>query len=363
MRHEEHDVIHKPDTPQFVMYTDKQRGSYAVIGRLYRLTLSGLGYDLTEVQTPESESDHKYLAENLGRTIVLHNTLGFLMQPVPNAYNIALPHHEWTAYPPQWVAKINAFQEVWTTSLYVKQILQRSGVAIPVRFMPPALDLEPFEVKQDWKAHSPFRFFSCGEAHFRKGFHLLFQGFMESFRTPGEAVLTIKTSPSCDWNSPRKDIVLIKERLAREDLLALYRHQDCYISASMGEGLGLPLAEAIMSLVPVAANNFGGHKSIVCAKGYFRIGHTEVDQVFCSRPSYYTKGQKCGLSAPEQIAARMQEVAGCSSTRREVMVRLARRNLLKRYGREVALKRIQSWIECHLSETSYDDKMLESITR
>jgi glycosyltransferase involved in cell wall biosynthesis len=325
--------------------TDFARGSYEVIGRLYRLTLEGAGVPVTEEPIPANAEEREKAAERLAGKIVLHNTIGPLFHPLPRSFNIALPHHEWSRYPKGWVDTLNRFDEVWATSDFVVEIMRESGVTAPILFMPPALDADTIPQKTDWKAGAPFRFYSCGEAHFRKGFHLLMEGFMEAFPKPGAARLVIKTSASLKWTPPREDIQIVTQWITRDDLLADYKNHDAYVSASLGEGLGLPLAEAALAGLPVAANFWGGHESLLVEGGFFKMESSVVDQFFCSDPSYFAKGQQCALSTPQMIAAALRRVYESAPEERRTVAEFARERVLSRYAMEVCAGMIKRRLE------------------
>lgn len=327
------------------LLTDFARGSYEVIGRLYRLTLEGAGLPVTEEPIPANAQEREKAAGRLAGKVVLHNTIGPLFHPLPQSFNIALPHHEWSRYPKGWVDTLNRFDEVWVTSDFVMEIMRDSGVKPPILFMPPALDADSVPQKADWEAGAPFRFYSCGEAHFRKGFHLLMEGFMEAFPKPGVARLVIKTSPSCKWTAPREDIEIVTQWMTRDGLLADYKNHDAYVSASLGEGLGLPLAESAFAGLPVTANFWGGHESLLVEGGFFKIESSVVDQFFCSDPSYFAKGQKCALSTPQMIAVALQRVYKSTPEERRMMSEFARERVKSRYGMAVCAGRIKRRLE------------------
>ena len=321
--------------------TDFHRGSYKVIGELYYKTLSPF-HVVEHLPTPKKEQDRIALAERFHSGIVLHNTLGKGFITIDGCYNVAIPHHEWSEYPKPWIHLLDKFDEVWTTTDHVKQVLGRGNLKRPSFFIPPVLDQEHFIPKNDWKIEATPCFYFVGEAHFRKAHHLLMQGFMNAFPQVGKARLTIKTSPSCSWSSPREDIIIIKKDWSRAKLLAEYSRHDCFISASLGEGLGLPVAEAIMAGLPVCTNFWGGHKSLLTAGGFIEIPHEEIIQPFTSDPAFYAEGQKCAYSSPESIKNALLKFLKTSQAERKEITQIAKKNFLKTYGHENALKNIES---------------------
>ena len=324
-----------------VILTDFHRGSYKVIGELYQNILTPF-HDIEHLPTPKKEQDRITFAERFPSGIVLHNTLGKGFIPIDGCYNVAIPHHEWSEYPIPWIHLLDKFDEVWTTTNHVKQVLDKAKLKRPCFFIPPVLDQEQFIPKNDWKIEGTPCFYFVGEAHFRKAHHLLMQGFMNAFPQVGKARLTIKTSPSCSWSSPREDIIIIKKEWSRAKLLAEYSRHDCFISASLGEGLGLPVAEAIMAELPICTNFWGGHKSLLTRNGFIEIPHEEIIQPFTSDPAFYAENQKCAYSSPKNIKNTIKKFLKTSQTERKEITQIAKEYFLKTYGRENALKNIES---------------------
>jgi glycosyltransferase involved in cell wall biosynthesis len=303
---------------------DTDRPSYVEAAELYEEAFAALGLAVRTV-------DLAARGVSAG-TWVLHHTIGPLFRPLPGAHNTAVVFHEWDRYPAAWVATLNAFQSIWAPSTHVADTLRASGVSVPIRSVPPPVAACRVPVKASWQASTPFRFLSIGEAHFRKGIHLLLDGFLHAFPTEGEATFTVKVSRGCTWRSPRGDITFVADRLHRDDLLDLYRTHDAYVSASLGEGLGLPVAEAVMAALPVVVNLWGGHCDLVQQSDCWPIAHDVVPQAFCSDPSYYAPGQRCAYSAPERIAAAMRAVAAASAGDREARARRAQASIDESHG-------------------------------
>ena len=322
-----------------LILSDLHRPSYQLVGSYWHDVFECCGCRVVEVQSPETTEERQSLASEYAGAIVFHNVLGDLMVPLDGCINVALPGHEWDRYPQRWVEMISQFDQVWAYSRHVADTLIRSGVRCPVHYQAPPLDLEPISVKEDYSVDRPFRFFSCGEAHFRKGFHLLMLAFQEAF-PQGQAHLTIKTSRSCDWVAPRDDISIITEFMPRTELLSLYCQHDGYVSASLAEGLGLPVAEAVRAGLPVATNFWGGHHDLLCEEGFFPIDFDVVTQPFCSNPDYYAKGQCCAFSSPEAIAVALLAMRNSSSSERRDVARQADRHFTSTFTRDRVVEQI-----------------------
>lgn len=323
------------------LLNDTSTRSFGIVADLYARSLGEVGIAPEIRPYPEETCD---LALGAAGRLVFHNALCFRQRAIRGARNIALAVHEWSRYRREWVKALNAFDEVWVTTDFVRGVLLDSGVSVPVRWMPPALDPGARLRKVSHEAAVPFRFLSVGEAHFRKGHHLLIEGFLRAFPQPGEATLTIKTSPGCDWVSPRTDIRIVAEEWPREEVLTALAGHDAYASASLGEGLGLPVAEAVLAGLPVVCNRWGGHRSLVPEEGIFAIPHIEVPQVFCSRPEWYSADQQCGYSSPEEIARTLREVVEAGPAERAHRAAVACEYLLGRFGREAVRERMSAWL-------------------
>jgi len=327
---------------KITIIADLFRGSYKEIAELYYELLKN-DYLVKLIETPRNPSDREKLSSS-NSDIYLHITIGDDFIPITGGYNIAQPWHEWTLYPTNWIKLLNEFDEIWTASEYVKNLLLDSQLTRPAYLIPPSLENEKIPQKTNWEITNQKNFFFIGEPHFRKGHHFLINGFLNAFPECNKAKLTIKTSAKCHWNSPREDIILIKEKWSRKRLLREYARHDCFISASLGEGLGLPLAEAIMAGLPVCTNFWGGHKSIVKSGGFVEIKHEEIIQPFTSNPAFYSEGQKCAYSSPQEIAKSIKVFINTSMSERKKMAFAAKKNFLKTYGRENTLKNIHSRI-------------------
>jgi glycosyltransferase involved in cell wall biosynthesis len=204
-----------------------------------------------------------------------------------------------------------------------------------------ALSFDGTPARSNWEARAPFRFLAVGEPHFRKGFHLLLDGYLRAFPRVGLAELTLKVSAACEWRAPRADITLVRERLSPDALANLYDTHDALVSASLGEGLGLPIAEAAAARLPVVTNLWGGHRDIVTEGDCWEIGHEEVPQLFCSTPDYFAAGQRCAYSAPDRIADALLAVLNATPAEREARARRAWMTLRERHGVAAAATRIQ----------------------
>lgn len=313
--------------PRIVVLAEDSVGSYGEIARLYRATFDAMG--LASDVRPYPASGQPRVPRG---AVVIHATLGFRFTPLPGVTNIAVPFHEWSRYPVAWADRLSAFDQVWAATGSLAEVLRRSGVSAPIFVAPPALDRDPVPAKTAWRTSGPFRFLFVGEPHFRKGHHLLLAGFARLGASRRSATLTIKTGAACPWTVTDPRVQLVAARWPRARLLRLYARHDAFVSASLGEGLGLGVAEAMLARLPVAANHWGGHASLTRPGAYVRIPHRVVPQPFCSRPDFYAPGQACALSSPDDVAVAMTRLLDMSWRERRDQALRADAHLRRRFG-------------------------------
>lgn len=341
-----------------VIITDRTNGSFTVIEHLYALAFQKLGYEVKTVIQPNNAYESERLSTELRGHVVFHNTIGPNFSSIQGCVNVALPVHEWSKYPKKWAESLSLFDQIWVTTEHVETLLKDADTTAPILKLPPPLDLESIPQKQSWNSSEVFRFYFCGESHFRKGLHLLIPAFIEAFPKPRRATLTIKTGKACAWESPREDIILIKENWTREQCLNTYQHYDCYISTSLGEGFGLPVAEAILAGLPIATNYWGGHKSLLKPGAFFEISHIEILQPYASKPEYFVPGQRCCFSEVSSISGTLREIAESDASQRRLMTEGAKKHLLSTYGSDKCLAPIKDSLESLLAsspKTNCDD--------
>lgn len=320
---------------RIVLQSDLELPSYAIIGDLMARTLRAAGLDVEERPLGG-------VVRRAANAIVVQNTIGprFVRGRATTA--VALVHHEWDRYPRAWVDCLDTFTEVWVTTTFVQRTLVRSGVRQPVRLVRPGLDVEGVPARREYGVGTQFQVLACGAPHFRKGFHLLIDAYLQAFPRLGQARLVMHTDASQDWVSPRADVVFDRRRVSRRAMLAMYQRFDLVVSTSLGEGLGLPLAEAILAGVPVAAAAWGGHRDLLTAGGFLPVPHDVLPQPYCSRPDYFAPGQRCALVSIEGLAGVLRHASAMSPTARRAQATRGREALLARYGVQAAARRIRA---------------------
>lgn len=98
-------------------------------------------------------------------------------------------------------------------------------------------------------------------------------------------------------NTAVKDKVLLKADISNEELGSLYANAACYISASLFEGFGMPIAEAMYFNTPVLLSDIQIHREISLGMGDYFSGTDYMSlakimkHLNCDRRDYSSKIQ------------------------------------------------------------------------
>ena len=192
--------------------------------------------------------------------------------PSENTYRIGNWYWEFTEVPDRWRRHAIDFDEVWAPTRFLETAFKQS-LQIPVTYMPPGLSIS-FEPRT--RAHfglpeDRFIFlflFDTGSSMERKNPRGVIDAFRQAIRHDDNALLVVKTSRGSHFPTEIAalqeyaeglDVHFMDGTLARNDILALMNCCDCYVSLHRSEGLGLPLAEAMLMGKPAIATAYSGN--------------------------------------------------------------------------------------------------------
>lgn len=184
------------------------------------------------------------------------------------------------------------YQEIWTPTVWNRDVFERSGVKLPIRVMPLGVDpwiyrpgkkepLPPATLLTTERAgtkESPkgFVFVYVFLPSFRKGLDLLVPAFERAFSGSADVSLVLAITHAGSGTP----LVMPKGRFSSRiytlqgefDELALakmYRGCDAYVCPSKGEGWNLPLVEAAACGLPVIATHCTAHPEVLGDEAFY----------------------------------------------------------------------------------------------
>lgn len=179
---------------------------------------------------------------------------------------------EETGFPTEYVNAFNRKLDLVTVlSGEVEKILRDNGVRIPMAVTGGGVDhlLKVKPQAPDLKMKR-FRFLHVSSCFPRKGVDALLAAYGKAFRQSDDVSLVIKTFPNPHNDVEQQlarlrkqdaqypDVVLVNRDCTQEELVGLYQACHAFVAPSRGEGLGLPMAEAMLFNLPVITTAWGG---------------------------------------------------------------------------------------------------------
>lgn len=204
---------------------------------------------------------------------------------------------------PNYVGKLNLFDEIWVPTNHGKELFKKNGVLPPIYVMPLGVDTDRYHssvkpIDFDFDLNS-FVFLSVFKWGYRKGYDILLKAFMEAFSSDDDVSLLICSRTdvnhkpeviASDFNNIRSSIskddedlphVALYDKIIKEkDMPGIYAASDAFVLISRGEGFGLPYCEAGSCGLPVIASNCSGHSDFL-----------NKDNSFLVEPEGYSKAK------------------------------------------------------------------------
>ncbi|WP_158535379.1 glycosyltransferase [Hyphomonas pacifica] len=186
-----------------------------------------------------------------------------------------LHHYAWeeSRFPSEWADNFNTYLDgITCLSRHVQKALKDSGVFVPMRVSGCGVDhWECIDATEGLSLPGKsFRFLHVSSCFPRKGADALIKAYGKTFRDTDDVSLIIKTFPNphneidriiaeakaADANFP--EIIVLYDDFSDGDLKALYKHCHVLVAPSRAEGFGLPMAEAMLTGLPVITTGWGG---------------------------------------------------------------------------------------------------------
>jgi glycosyltransferase involved in cell wall biosynthesis len=182
---------------------------------------------------------------------------------------------ETTSPPDNWSIYLNRNDAIITPSMFNYREFKKLKLTTPIFYIPHCINFNVFtpEVLKLVVHKTSFNFLFMGTWKQRKNYEKLITAFLEEFSKQDDVSLTIKTT-----NTTRVQVENTIKRIKRsikkigefpeiiidvstindDDVASYIKSFDCYISASLGEGFGLPALQAMALKVPTIVPDHSG---------------------------------------------------------------------------------------------------------
>ena len=226
-------------------------------------------------------------------THIEHKTPGVLTSKKCKL-NIGYTVWETDRMPHGFANTANEKDMIWTASEFSKQSILNSGVHKPVKVIPHIIPTNKFVSNGERGKTLVFLF--NGEFTYRKGVDVLLKAFMYAFQNHEDVLLILKTyildnfnyqtkyieAKIGEWQKEldiqnRPKIKIINQFIRDDELPKLYNIAHVFVTATRGEGFGLPIAEAMSSRLLTIAPSIGGHRDFCTPDNCFLIDSEIVD--------------------------------------------------------------------------------------
>ncbi len=180
-----------------------------------------------------------------------------------------------TMNPPRgWIKMMNEMDEIITGSQFNARVFREHGLTKPLHVIPHAFDKNLFN--RDVVAHGRYRqftFMAMGTWKRRKNWEGLIKAFYDAFELKDNVCLLAKTDKprelestvqrikrTCEWRSKSTAPIYSEQKsnCTFEEIPSIMKKCDVYISASLGEGFGLPGLHAMALGIPVITTKYAG---------------------------------------------------------------------------------------------------------
>lgn len=225
-------------------------------------------------------------------TVLSRNLYPPRVADMAGAMNVLHPYAwEESGFPPDWVDDFNQhLHGIAAVSEHVIKVLLDNGVKVPLAAVGNGVDhWERLRASAGLPLPGKrFRFLHVSSCFPRKGADVMLAAYGATFSASDDVSLLIKTFANphndireqiaaCRAANPRfPDVHVIEGDWSDADLKALYEHCHVLVAPSRAEGFGLPMAEAMLSGLPVITTNWGGQTDFCAAANSWLVDYRFV---------------------------------------------------------------------------------------
>jgi len=237
-------------------------------------------------------------------------------------YRIGWTMLEVDGLPKEWVRILNSMDEVWVPTHFNKETFANSGVVKPIHVIPLGIEPEIFNpdiapLKKN-QGNKRFTFISCFEYGERKAPEILLKAFNDEFTSKDNVQLLLKINNNDKNLDVYKSIAKIGLKFSKAPIFVLYNTEfyedtlgafyklgDAFVSATMGEGWGMPQLEALACGLPVITTGFSGVTEFLNETNSELVNYKMVPAI--ARCPYY-EGFNWGQPDYEDLRHKMRDV-------------------------------------------------------
>jgi glycosyltransferase involved in cell wall biosynthesis len=249
---------------------------------------------------------------------------------------------EESGFPKEWAQAFNSKLDwICVTSEHVRKTLVDNGITAPVINVGNGVDhwLRIDAATGLTIRAKRFRFLHVSSCFPRKGVDIMLDAYGDAFTRADDVTLVIKTFPNphneiSELISERRrlnpnypDVEVILDDLDTATLKALYEHCHVLIAPSKAEGFGLPIAEAMLSGLPVITTAWSGQLDFCDARNAWLVDYSfaPTDTHFGLFSSVWAVPER------QDLARTIKEAYSAPEARRKEMAEAGTEALLRRW--------------------------------